>query len=57
LEIQGTERLLWDGYDPKAVSKKHPGKIYLKTIFYKMEYVIRNYSDGKVEAGSGKYPF
>ena len=28
LEIKGTERLLFDGYDPRATSKKHPGKIY-----------------------------
>ena len=46
LEIKGTERLIWDGHDPRANSKKHPGKIYLKTIFYRMEYVIHQFPEG-----------
>jgi hypothetical protein len=43
---------MWDGHDPRAVSKKHPGKIHLKTVIYKMQYVIQKFATGLVKAGS-----
>lgn len=31
VQLMGQERITWDGHDPRALSKKHPGKIYIKT--------------------------
>jgi Arrestin (or S-antigen), N-terminal domain len=58
IDITGKERLLWDGYDPKATSKKHPGKIYLNTQIYKQQYVIHKFAPGSsVKAGKSQIPF
>jgi hypothetical protein len=56
IEISGKERLLWDGYDPRAVSKKHTGKIYLKTVIFKTQYVIHKFA-GPIKQWSNKIPF
>jgi hypothetical protein len=31
VQLMGHEKIMWDGHDPRALSKKHPGKIFMKT--------------------------
>ena len=57
VQLTGRERIMWDGHDPRALSKKHPGKIFIKTQIYKLEFVIKNFPDGQVKKGLQKFPF
>lgn len=60
LELTGKECCLWDGSDDRSQSSKHPGKICMKSIMFKVEQLIHTFEGnvgGHAPVGKQKFPF